>query len=227
MRKQVYFRFHAELNDCLPDSQRYQSFIYSFTDNPSIKDSVEAVGVPHTEVDLILVNGISVDFDYQLMNGDSVSLYPVFESLDISSLSKLRTKPLRDTRFILDVHLGKLARKLRMLGFDTLYRNDYTDPEIVNLSLKDRRIILTRDRGILMVKSVLHGYWIRFSQIDEQLTEVLNRFDLFSQINAFYRCMICNGIVNRVDKEAVIDRLLPKTALFYNEFYTSKINLRY
>jgi len=149
---------------------------------------MEAVGVPHTEIDLILANGISAKFDCCLQE-DFVSVYPVVKSLDISALLKLRAKPLRKTRFILDVHLGKLAGKLRMLGFDTLYRNNYSDPEIVYISLKDRRIILTRDRGILMIKSVRHGYWIRSGRIDEQVAEVMNCFNLFSQIRAFHRCM--------------------------------------
>ena len=220
MGKQANFRFYAELNDCLPAGQRYQSFIYPFSGNPSIKDSIESVGVPHTEVDLILVNGISVDFDYHLLNGDTVSVYPVFESLDISPLLRLRAKPLRNTRFILDVHLGKLARKLRLLGFDTLYRNDYSDPEIVNLSLKDRRIILTRDRGILKRKSVSHGYWIRSTQTDAQIREVLNRFDLYSQIRAFDRCMICNGKITKVNKDEVLNRLQPRTILYYDEIFS-------
>ena len=219
MSKQVQFRFYAELNDFLPQNKKYKSFTYTFSGSPSIKDSIEAVGVPHTEVDLILVNGISVDFNYHLTDGDYISVYPVFESMDISPLLKLRAKPLRITRFILDVHLGKLARKLRMLGFDTLYRNDYSDDEIIDISLKEKRTILTRDRGILMVKSVQRGYWVRSKQTDEQLTEVLNRFDLYSQINAFRRCMVCNGEVRRIDKEKIMDRLLPKTNLFYNEFY--------
>lgn len=220
MRKQTNFRFYAELNDCLPASRRYQSFIYPFSGNPSIKDSIESLGVPHTEVDLILVNQISVDFDYHLKNGDMVSVYPVFESMDISPLVRLRAKPLRNTRFILDVHLGKLARKLRMIGFDTLYRNDYSDPEIVNISLKDRRIILSRDRGILKRKSVSHGYWVRSTRTDAQIREVLHRFNLYSQIKPFDRCMICNGKIKKVNKEAVMDRLPPKTILYYDEIYS-------
>jgi hypothetical protein len=220
MGKQANFRFYAELNDCLPASRRYQSFIYPFSGNPSIKDSIESLGVPHTEVDLILVNGTSVEFDYHLKNGDFVSVYPVFESLDISPILRLRAKPLRNTRFILDVHLGKLAGKLRMLGFDTLYRNDYSDPEIVKLSLQDRRIILTRDRGILKRKSVRHGYWVRSDRTDAQIREVLHRFDLYSQIKAFDRCLVCNGKIKKVNKETVIDCLLPKTILYYNEIFS-------
>ena len=219
MQKQAYFRFYAELNDFLSAGHRYHLFGYSFKGTPAIKDCIEALGVPHTEVDLILVNGASVGFDCKLQNGDYVSVYPVFESVDVSQVTRLRAKPLRDPRFIADVHLGKLARKLRMLGFDILYRNDYDDIEIIDLSLTDRRIILTRDRGILMNKSVTHGYWIRADHVYDQLTEVLNRFDLFAQVTAFRRCLVCNGVLTQVDKEAIKARLLPKTDLYYDEFH--------
>lgn len=219
MCPQVSFRFYAELNDFIPVNQKYQPVLVSFTGNPSVKDSIESIGVPHTEIDLILVNGRAVYFTYHLQDNDYISVYPVFESLDISSLVRLRAKPLRKTRFILDVHLGKLARKLRLLGFDTLYKNDFTDEEIINLSMKDKRIILTRDRGILKNGLVCHGYWIRSFQPDKQLIEVLKRFHLISQIQAFHRCMICNGTVRRVDKEKIKNRLLPKTAMIYHEFY--------
>src|SRR5262249_52305094 len=130
------FRLYAELNDFLPPAQRQIPFVYCFNGMPTIKEAIEAVGVPHTEVDLILVNGVSVAFDYRLRDGDSVAVYPVFESFDIAPLLRLRPQPLRETKFILDVHLGKLAKYLRLLGFDTLYRNDYQDPDIIAIALR-------------------------------------------------------------------------------------------
>ncbi|KKK84713.1 hypothetical protein LCGC14_2780570, partial [marine sediment metagenome] len=121
MTNRADFRFYEELNDFLPEGKRKTTFSLIFKGNPAVKDVIESIGVPHTEVDLILANSKSVDFFYQLKNGDIVSVYPVFESLDISSAAHLRAKPLRRTKYILDVHLGKLANYLRMLGFDTLY----------------------------------------------------------------------------------------------------------
>jgi uncharacterized protein with PIN domain len=217
---QAAFRFYAELNDFLTVHQRQRTLFFPFIGNPSVKDSIEAFGVPHTEVDLVLVNGNPVNFRYHVQNQDYISVYPVFECLDISALVKLRAKPLRVTRFVADVHLGKLARKLRLFGFDTLYKNDFSDAEIIRLSLKDKRIILTRDRGILMNGSVSHGYWIRSFQVDEQLSEVLNRFHLVTQIKAFHRCTVCNGTVKRIDKKQIRDQLLPRTTRYYNEFFT-------
>jgi hypothetical protein len=214
------FRFYAELNDFLPPDRQRVSFSHPFNGKPAVKDTIEALGVPHTEVDLILVNGISVGFDYHLQNGDRVAVYPVFESLDITPIVKLRETPLRRTAFILDVHLGKLARLLRMLGFDTLYRNDYEDPEIIEIALRDHRIILTRDLGILKQRAVTHGYYIRSKRPLEQAREVIHRFDLADQVTPFARCMACNGPLVEVAKECVRARIPAKTARYYDRFYT-------
>jgi len=216
---EAQFRCYAELNDFLPPNRKHKSFECRFSVAPSIKDAIEAVGIPHTEVDLILVNGESVGFDHRLQNGDRVAVYPVFESLDISSRTRLRENPLRDTRFILDVQLGKLARKLRMLGFDALHQCDFKDRELVAISVGEGRIILTRHKGILKNKVVTHGYWVRSTKAEEQLGEVVERFDLYSQINPFTRCMVCNGQIEEIDKQQVRDRLPEKTRRYYDQFY--------
>jgi uncharacterized protein with PIN domain len=214
----AHFRFYAELNDFISNPVKGTNVAYSFQGSPSVKDAIEAQGIPHTEVDLILANGISVDFHYHLQPGDRISVYPIFESMDISPVIRLRQKPLRETRFILDVHLGKLARLLRMLGFDSLYRNDYADPELVAIALNEKRVILTKDRGILKIKSVTHGYCVRSSTPNQQIFEILNRFDLYSQIHPFFRCMDCNGVISPVNKKDIQERLEKKTRQYYNEF---------
>lgn len=212
------FRFYEELNDFLPPDQRKTEFEQRFREHPAIKDTIEAAGVPHTEVDLILVNGISVGFGYPLQDGDRVSVYPVFESLDISPLVRLRPAPLRQPEFVLDVHLGKLARLLRMLGFDTLYRNDYDDPELARISSEENRILLTRDRRLLFYRTISRGCWIRNTDSEKQLREVLDRFDLYSRMEPFRRCIVCNGLLEPVDKDAVRDRLEPLTNRYYRLF---------
>ena len=171
------FRFYEELNDFLSKDKKKKLFTQSFECNPSVKDVIESMGVPHTEVDLILVNGISVNFSYQLKDKDVVSVYPVFESFDISEATHLREQPLRDPKFILDVHLGKLARYLRMFGFDTLYENNYHDFEIIKLSNKQKRTIFTRDVGFLNNSEVTHRYWIRSHNLFQQLEETMVRDD--------------------------------------------------
>lgn len=213
------FRCYAELNDFLPREQRGREIVYRFDGNPGIKDAIEALGVPHTEVDLLLVNGDSCAFDYQLRDGDRVSVYPVFESFAIAPLARLREAPLRRTAFVLDTHLGKLARLLRLLGFDVLYRNDYADRELVDISVEQHRIILTRDRRLLFRRRVTHACYIRSHRPEEQVREVIRRFQLEGDIQPFHRCMTCNGPVRPVAKAEVVDRLFPKTSRYYDEFH--------
>jgi uncharacterized protein with PIN domain len=218
-QKNATFRFYEELNDFLPKTRRKKTFPYSFWGNPAVKDVIEAIGVPHTEVDLILVNGNSVNFDYHLQADDHVAVFPVFESFDIIPLIKLRPKPLRRTRFILDVHLGKLARLLRMLGFDSLYSKEYSDDQIRYLSVNEKRIILTRDQNLLKAKIVTHGYWLRSTEPMAQILEIVQHFDLKSSIKSFTRCLDCNGSIRKINKEKISRDLPARLLTFYQEFF--------
>lgn len=213
------FRFYEELNDFLAPAQAKQTIEYRFDGNPAIKDPIEVLGVPHSEIDLILVNEVSVGFDYRLRDGDRAAVYPVFESLDISSLQRLRPEPLRVTRFMVDVNLGKLAKRLRMLGFDAAFGNDLNDDEIVARALREKRIILTRDRRLLFRKAVTHGYWVRSDDPETQLVEVMRRLDLAAQARPLERCIECNGLIESVEREQVWDRLEPLTRRYYRDFY--------
>ena len=219
MKKKITLRFYEELNDFLPEKKKKKRFEHNFIDRTSVKDLIEALGVPHTEIDLILVNSKSVGFEYIINDEDDISVYPVFESLDISDVQHLRPKPLRNPIFIADVHLGKLARYLRMLGFDVFYRNDLSDDEIVKLSSKERRAILTRDIGILKRREVTHGYFIRSDSVEKQTEEVVNRFDLQKSIKEFTRCLECNSELSKIEKVKIIQRLPPKVAASQNEFF--------
>jgi uncharacterized protein with PIN domain len=214
----AYFRFYEELNELLPPEKRKREFEYSFKDNPAVKDAIEAIGVPHVEVDLILVNSISVGFTEKLKDGDRISVYPVFETFDIGSATYLRPKPLRELKFILDVHLGRLAKYLRLCGFDTLFSKFYDDREIIETAVAEKRIILTRDRQLLKDKRVTHGYWIRSQNHNEQLTEVFVRFDLRDRLELFTRCITCNTLLEEVSKEEIADRLLADTNRYYSKF---------
>src|SRR5262245_39978604 len=187
----VNIRFYAELNDFLTPMRRGKSFLHRLGERVSIKDMIGSLGVPHTEVDLILVDGTSVDFSYQVQDGNRISVYPVFESFDIGPVLRVRPHPLRQTRFVLDVHLGRLARYLRLMGFDSLYRNNLSDGELASLSSAESRMLLTRDRGLLKRKLVTHGYCVRDTQPKGQLVEVLRRFDLLKSIQPFERCVHC------------------------------------
>lgn len=218
MKKEAWFRFYEELNDFLPASKRKIRFLYHFSGRQTVKDAIESLGVPHVEVDMILVNGGSVGFSYLLKHGDDISVYPVFESLDISDVTHLREEPLREIRFVLDVHLGKLARYLRLCGFDTLYETGCTDNEIINISSFQKRIILTRDKKLLNNKRVTHGIWIRSQYPGSQLKEVFDRLNLKNRAKPFTRCMGCNTELADVQKEEILDRIPPKTREFFDVF---------
>ncbi|MGQ9734563.1 MAG: Mut7-C RNAse domain-containing protein [Candidatus Bipolaricaulia bacterium] len=215
----AHFRFYGELNDFLPLDKRQMTIPYEFQGAPSVKDAIEALGVPHVEVDLILVNGESVGFSHHLSAGERVAVYPVWESLDITSVTRLRGRPLRRTRFVADVHLGKLARLLRLLGFDTLHSNVLEDEELITIASREGRILLTRDRQLLKRTAVTHGYWIRSVQPIEQAREVVRRFDLAGQVRPFTRCLVCNGMLISVAKEEVLPRIPPKVANWREEYY--------
>lgn len=219
MSAQVSIRFYEELNDFLPVTRRGRSFTQPMQESRSIKDLIESLGVPHTEVDLVIVNGESVDLSYLVEDGEHISVYPVFESLDISPLKHCQPEPLRNTRFVLDAHLGRLAAYLRMLGFDTLYRNDFDDPELASISAEQHRTLLTCDRRLLMRKKITRGYFVRQRQPRKQIVEILKRFELYHKLKPFSRCMHCNGITRLVDKQDIISQLLPKTAKYYDRFY--------
>lgn len=213
------FRFYAELNDFLSPLQRKRTVLYRFSGHPGIKDPIEVFGVPHTEVELIIVNGESVGFDYQLQTGDRVAIYPVFKGLDTTPLFRLREKIAPKPRFVLDVNLGKLAKLMRLLGFDCLYRNDFQDKEVVSIAVTEHRIVLTRDRRLLYAKHINYGYWVRAVDVESQVVEVLSHFDLHSSIHAFVRCLVCNGELAPVAKADILDRLEPKTRLYYEVFH--------
>jgi uncharacterized protein with PIN domain len=213
------FRFYEELNDFLPPSRRKASFEHAFNGRPAVKDVIEALGVPHTEVDLILIDGESADFSAPVVDGARISVYPMFEAVDITPLLRVRAAPLRASRFVLDTHLGWLARYLRLLGFDTWYRNDYDDVELARLSRRMRRIVLTRDRGLLKRSAVTHGYYVRETRPRLQAREVLARFDLYRLVKPLGRCLDCNGEVTAVGKEDVLERLESKTRLYFDKFW--------
>lgn len=211
-------RFYAELNDFLPPERRQRAFTYRFHGNPSVKDAIEAIGVPHTEVDVILVDDRSVDFAYLLHGGERVAVYPTFERYDVSPVTRLRPAPLRVTRFVADVHLGTLARNLRLLGFDTIWDKDLDDEQIVELARDENRIILTRDKGILKDGRVTHGYWVRNTDPLEQLEEVIRAIDLADDIEPYTRCMECNGELQPVERSAVARSVPLQVFLVYRDF---------
>jgi len=211
-------RVYAELNDFLPLFRRQQQFTLELRDSHSVKHIVESIGVPHTEVELILINGVSVGFSHIVGDGDKISVYPVFESLDVSPVIRLRPEPLRKTSFLLDVNLGKLTPILRLLGFDASFPGHMDDADLAEMACVENRILLTRNRALLKRKTVIHGCLIRSQYPEEQAREVLTRLDLFGSIRPFSRCVRCSGFLESVEKEKILERLEPLTRKYYSEF---------
>ncbi len=165
-----------------------------------------------------MANGGSVNFSYQPQPNDWISIYPTFELFDLQSVTRLRPQPLRITRFLLDVHLGKLAKYLRLLGLDTAYHRSCDDKDLINLSLQEQRIILTRDVGLLKNKKVTHGYWLRHTDPLQQTQEVIQYFHLKHQFKPFTRCLLCNHDLATVEKDSILHELKPMTAQIFSEF---------
>jgi uncharacterized protein with PIN domain len=214
------FRFYEELNDFLAPARRRQAFTVPCAQAATTKHMIEALGVPHTEVELILVNGESVDFSRQIEDGDRVAVYPCFESMDVTPLLRVRDTPLRETRFVADAHLGGLAHMLRMLGFDTLYDNHYHDDAIVALAEQEGRIVLTRDRELLKRRAVTHGCYVHALKSEQQLREIVERLDLARSARPLTLCLHCNAPLHAVDKASVLDRLPPRVQAHYDRFST-------
>ncbi|TPW94970.1 Mut7-C RNAse domain-containing protein [Mycolicibacterium fortuitum] len=214
----VTVRAYAELNDFLEADSRGRAVRRPVQSHQTVKDVLEATGIPHTEIDLILVNGDPVSFEHRPAVGDRIAVYPMFEALDIGSTARLRPEPLRHPRFVVDVNLGRLARLLRVLGFDVWWSSDADDQTLADISLDQQRILLTRDRGLLKRRTITHGLFVHSQHPEEQTLEVLRRLDLRRQTKPFTRCVRCNGQLAAVAKEQVIDQLEPLTRRYYDEF---------
>ncbi len=215
------FTIYDDLNFFLSRKQKNKPITHQWDWKASIKDMIESLGVPHPEIDLLLVNDVSVDFDYIMQDGDDVHVYPMPYYQTHPHDNKIQLIPeINDrSRFILDTHLGRLASYLRMMGFDTLYRNDYPDDELAEVSNAEERILLTRDVGLLKRSLVVHGYYVRNTNPRERLHEITERYNLAEQVEPFKFCLRCNGNLHEVDKADIIDQLPERTAEFYDAFH--------
>lgn len=217
----AYLYFHAALKDFISPAGQNQVIVRAVDRKPSIKDVIESCNVPHTEIDLIIVNGVSVDFDYIVQNGDRVHVYPDYSTTTHESdrpLCHLSPPIPVPPRFIVDVNLGRLARYMRLLGFDCLYRNDYDDQSIAEISCKTQRIVLTRDRKLLKRKIITYGYFVRTDNPKAQVRETLRRFNLYTSFAPLTRCTHCNEKLISAEKPAITHRLKPLTRQYYNKF---------
>ncbi len=185
----------------------------------SIKDFIESLGIPHVEIGELRANGRRVGFDYLLRGGERIDVRAPELPIDLARPGYLQPLPLSEPRFLCDVHLGKLTHALRLLGFDTAYRNHMDDCALADTAVREQRVLLTRDRFLLRRSSLIHGYCVRHTDPDKQIREVVRRYGLARLARPFSRCLVCNGTLHAVDKEAILNHLPPKTAMYFNEFH--------
>jgi hypothetical protein len=216
---QATFRFYEELNDFLPIEKRKRDFLVSFPQGSTVKDVVVSLGVPDGEIDMILVNGESADFSSSLQGGERISVYPVFESFDIRPIRNLGSEPLRQLRFVADMHLGRLAMYLRLFGFDTLYYNDPSPGDLIDISARQARVLLTRSTRLLRHKFVTRGILVRETDPRMQLKSIFERLDLHAEARPFSRCLCCNGLVKPISKKEVAHELPPRVKAGYQTFF--------
>ena len=215
--RRVSVRAYGSLNDFLPPHRRRITSFQEVSGPTAVKDFVESLGVPHPEVDLILANGTSVPFDYTVRAGDRIAVFPRFMTIDVERASCVRPPPLNPVRFILDVHLGRLARRLRLIGLDTAYRVDAGDAELADAACREPRILLTRDVGLLKRRIVRYGYFVRQTDPHRQLVEVIGRFGPF-ELALFSRCLRCNSELREVTKTEIESALEPRARRLYDRF---------
>jgi hypothetical protein len=206
----VGLRFHGDLNDFLPISLRDASLRRPIAGRPGVKDVLEAAGVPHPEIALVLVNETLVGLDHRLDPGDRVDAFPAGWRAPGSAPPVAAAHPAGDARFVLDGHLGRLAAYLRMCGFDTAYWRDAADDELARVAAIDERILLTRDVGLLRRSIVRRGAFVRSERPPDQLVEVFRRFGLAGQVRPFARCLRCNGRLEPVKRERVEAEVPPR-----------------
>jgi uncharacterized protein len=209
----IEVRFYGDLTD-LADGP---VVVAPMGEPRSVKDLVESLGVPHPEVAVLLVDGRPVGFDHLVRGGERVAVYPPFHDIDLAGTPTVAPEPIVP-RFVLDVHLGTLTRRLRLLGFDCWYRNDTDDAELARVAVDEQRILLTRDRQLLMRRVITHGYCPRSTDPDTQALEVVRRYGLAEQARPHSRCVNCNGLLAAVAKVEVVDQLPPLTREAFDDF---------
>ena len=212
----VRLRFHGDLNVFLRSRAGDAVIERRLAEKTSIKDIIESCGVPHPEVDLILVDEQTVGFDYTLANDAKVEVFPVENRGTDRTEKRIQTVGIR--RFVADGHLGSLTRNLRLLGFDVVYEQNADDRQLLEVMARENRALLTRDRRLLMHAIVQHGYYPRSQNADEQTIEVIRRFDLSELIAPFTRCLLCNAPLEEAAKADVFDKLEPLTKIYYDQF---------
>lgn len=215
LSENIKLDFSPKLDFFLVEKFKGKSIELPFRENQTYKHIIESLGIPHTEIGQITIKNQVIDINSISRRGDHVKILSVLDG-------ERSGNRIIGPRFILDNHLGKLSRYLRMLGFDCLYDNQCEDKILALRSHEENRILLTRDRRLLMRSIVESGYCIRSFEPVYQLQEVVGRFELRQQIQLFGRCPICNSEIVEIPKDMIVDRLEPLTRKYFSEFKICK-----
>ena len=211
-------RFYNELNEILPENRRSSYIEAEFTEKRSVKDMIEALGVPHTEIDVILANGRSVDFGYILKDGDRICVYPVCETPDISDVIHLKPIPGCRSRFVADINIRDIVRYMRALGLDVYFNPSSSARDIIGISKKEDRIILTRSKKLLKHNDAVLGILLRRGPLEEQVRDVIQRLGIREEVKPFSRCLKCNSFLKDVNKSDIEERLPQKTRAYCDKY---------
>jgi len=207
LKHQAFFYFFGSLNDFLPEEKKGQKFVYHFKGIASVKNLIEAIGVPHSEIRKITNNNRKKFFNYTVKDNDLIRIYPYNYGINKFILSLSSVFINCKIKFIIDVHLGKLGKYLKICGFDVLYNWKWDDNDIIKYANRDNRIILTHDAGLLKNKKVNKGYWTRSQNPDEQIVEVIDRYHLSGKIKPLKRCLHCNNLLVKTSKTEIKNKV--------------------
>ena len=214
----VYLTFHNDLQMLLKKSQAGKVVKYALKRRASLKDIIESQGVPHTEVAQILLGNKELGFAFIPVGGEDIDIFPFSEEISVFNSTLLRPQPMSSLKFMVDINVQKLARNLRIIGFDTSMVPDMRLIEIGKVATSEHRIVITRNRELLKCNTVVHGHLVRSEDHVIQLQEVVKLYKIKLHIKPFSRCIACNGDLMSVTKQDIIHRLEPLTRKYFNTF---------
>ena len=217
-RHTAWVRFHGELNDFLKPEARDKAQQYDFVNPTTLLSAIEGLGIPHPEVYMLTVNGDPQTFGHDIAGGDRIAVYPRQQTRRVTGLRPIAPPDPVPATFVCDVNLGKLANLLRLLGFDTIYENDLDDPELADISTRQGRILLTRDRKLLMRREVRRGRFVRNTEPEAQAREIIAYYDLAPQVLSFSRCTVCNGLLESTDDPELLKKVPERSRERCSEF---------
>jgi len=217
-KRNLIISLSPDLQDLLRHGPNSEPIEYPLKRRASLKDIVESLGIPHTEIGAIQADGREADFGFIPEPGQTIQVSAAAVPFDVTRPSLLRPEPLPAVRFVVDVNVGRLAALLRLTGFDAAYENKLEDGQIAALAHREKRIVLSKDRALLKRSKIVFGRLVRAVRPDDQLRETLHFFGLAGPYELFTRCLLCNRVLEPVAKTDILHRLEPKTKKYFHTF---------